>query len=82
MLLVLGMFLSASFFQRVPQNSEGNLSMDGDVNYVPQAGHLQLEMSPNHCGWLKMSVNPKDYPAQASKFGKMRDSVHLVPLLN
>lgn len=41
-----------------------------------------LELNSNCCRWLDMSVKYQDYPAHDSKFGKLRDSLYLLSLLN
>lgn len=83
MLPMLGMLLSAPFVSNQFRNTvRATFRWSGSSIMSLKQVFCSLELNSNCCRWLDMSVNFRDYPSEDSKFGKLRDSMYLLSLLN
>lgn len=80
---MLGMLLSAPFVSNEFRNTmRATFRWTGSSIMSLKQVFCSLELNSNCCRWLDMSVKFQDYPGQDSRFGKMRDSLYLLSLLN
>lgn len=80
---MLGLLLSAPFVSNEFRNTmRATFRWTGSSITSLKQVLCSLELNYKCCRWLDMSVNFQGYPAQDTKFGKLRDSLYLLSLLN
>jgi hypothetical protein len=80
---MLGMLLSAPFVSNEFRNTlRATVRWLGSPIMSLKQVLCSLELNSNCCRWLDMAVGIDDYPEQESLFGKLRDSLYLLSLLN